>query len=137
MIRQSAPTLIALFVAACGAHSAQQYQPQAKAPPAELTPTKINATQKTAIERGIRGRLRDPESARFGRAVSGYDETGLIYTCGVVNAKNAYGGYTGEKPYMVVLLPGPKATVGAVHLGDQPAAEGAVFEVCQTRGLFL
>lgn len=58
--------------------------------------------------------LKDPESARyrFGPPVPGYSNAGLIYGGGVahvgyivdvaVNAKNSFGGYTGNKFYSAV-----------------------------------
>jgi len=46
----------------------------------------------------IRGDLRDPESARF-RDVRRNTEKGAV--CGFVNAKNGYGGYVGEAPFIV------------------------------------
>jgi len=46
----------------------------------------------------IRRDLRDPESARF-RDVRRNTEKGAV--CGYVNAKNGYGGYVGEAPFIV------------------------------------
>lgn len=52
------------------------------------------AAFETKVQDAVKRILRDPESARFGEA-GGYfpdDET----ACGEVNAKNAFGGYTGD-----------------------------------------
>lgn len=43
------------------------------------------------------GRLKDPESAKFGKFSISDDGTAA---CGSVNAKNAFGGYTGERFFM-------------------------------------
>jgi hypothetical protein len=45
----------------------------------------------------IKSRLRDPESAQFGRVWAGGDSQ--FVACGKVNAKNGFGGYTGEEFY--------------------------------------
>ncbi|WP_145980698.1 hypothetical protein [Magnetospirillum sp. ME-1] len=53
-----------------------------------------------AIEDSLRGKLKDPESARFKHYFVG--ETGVenvFSACGEVNAKNSYGGYVGSVPY--------------------------------------
>ena len=46
------------------------------------------------IKENVRGELRDPDSAEF-RRVNLTREEEAIYLCGQVNAKNAFGGYTG------------------------------------------
>lgn len=48
-------------------------------------------------ENAVRETLRDPESARF-RNVKRNAMTGAV--CGLLNAKNAYGGYVGESPFI-------------------------------------
>ncbi len=58
-----------------------------------------------AAEAAVRESLKDPDSAKFGLA----EAFGLFdghVVCGAVNAKNGFGGYTGERTYMVML--GPK-----------------------------
>lgn len=51
-------------------------------------------SQRVVIESAIRERLKDPESARFPKVVI---EGGQV--CGLVNAKNSLGGYTGNIPF--------------------------------------
>lgn len=64
----------------------------------------------------VRAHLRDPDSAKFGGAMVG--PRGVV--CGVVNAKNGFGGYTGMQPYFVngekVLMVGSEEETLAVHL---------------------
>jgi hypothetical protein len=57
------------------------------------------------VEAAVRPMLRDPQSAIF-RDLSatndrkiGKSPAGLV-VCGYVNAKNGFGGYTGEKPFI-------------------------------------
>jgi hypothetical protein len=74
-----------------------------------------------AIEDAMRAQLKDPDSAKFNwpngfvdgtwRNLYGQKFTGKI-TCGTMNAKNGFGGYTG-----------PRAIVGIV------SADGAVLAV--------
>lgn len=64
-------------------------------------------TQKHAeiIQQGVRNALKDPDSAKFGRiaGAEAADKPGIVYVCGTVNAKNSFGGFTGDKPYVGVL----------------------------------
>jgi hypothetical protein len=75
-------------------------------------PTKANNDWRTSrafsqdvVEAAVRPQLRDPQSAIF-RDLSatndrkiGQSPAGLV-VCGHVNAKNGFGGYTGEKPFI-------------------------------------
>lgn len=51
-----------------------------------------------SIQDGVRNKLKDPESARFGKIAAG-DVGGQTIVCGWVNAKNSYGGYIGMQPF--------------------------------------
>lgn len=65
-----------------------------------------------AVEFGkaaIRRQLRDPSSANFG-IVNAYNDRkykmkNVTAVCGEVNAKNAFGGYTGMKQFVYVVEP--------------------------------
>lgn len=49
----------------------------------------------------VRARLKDPESAEFSNVtVAQHGDT--VATCGYVNAKNSFGGFTGKKSFLVV-----------------------------------
>jgi hypothetical protein len=47
----------------------------------------------------VQRRLKDPESARFG-AIWVKDVENTTYVCGSVNAKNSFGGYSGEHSFI-------------------------------------
>lgn len=49
--------------------------------------------------------LRDPESARFGSTRVVRAESGRDAVCGSVNARNAYGGYTGSDLFYAEMIP--------------------------------
>jgi len=53
----------------------------------------------TAARAAVLGSLKDPASARFEGDV--VYPTGAV--CGLVNSKNAYGGYVGSTPYFYVI----------------------------------
>ena len=50
-------------------------------------------------QRFIAKRLKDPDSAQFGDDYVSY-KIGAPVVCGTVNAKNAFGGYTGPERYI-------------------------------------
>lgn len=49
----------------------------------------------------VRQALKDPESARFEGATNIIGEGDAMVVCGLVNAKNGFGGYVGAQPYMI------------------------------------
>lgn len=59
------------------------------------------STKVLAAKAAVTKILRDPESAKFGKV--GYREPGIV--CGFVNAKNGFGGYTGEKSFISLGTP--------------------------------
>jgi len=66
-------------------------------------PTALTSTQTAVVQSSLRKALKDPDSARFGTVAAARGPDGAITVCGMVNAKNAYGGYTGEQPFMGTL----------------------------------
>lgn len=64
--------------------------------------TKLNAAAERAIKQAVIDRLKDPESARFSNIYSVRDISGALHTCGLVNARNSYGGYVGSTPFYVI-----------------------------------
>src|ERR1700722_3857616 len=80
------------------------------------------AFSQDVVEVAVRAQLRDPQSAVF-RDLSattdrktGASPAGLV-VCGYVNAKNGFGGFTGEKPFinfygtkMVEIEPTPRTS---------------------------
>jgi len=104
------------------------------APQEVYTPTDLTSAQIQAVHNGVRGALKDPESARFGSIVAGTDTKGVVIACGWVNAKNSFGGYTGEKPFMGVLTSGGFAPVAIG--GDRYRVE-ATMSMCARSGLML
>jgi hypothetical protein len=63
-------------------------------------------------------------------------DNGFIYVCGVVNAKNSYGGYTGDQPYFGMLVGNaPKVAFAVVAFGGTGPETGAVLNACREHGM--
>ncbi len=77
-------------------------------PPGTSTPavtwTKDSATgnEKKIAKEKVTSQLKDPESARYGEIWALNGSNGHRTVCGYVNAKNSYGGYTGEKTFTIL-----------------------------------
>lgn len=73
------------------------------APPVEVP------VASSVAEMAVRMVLRDPDSAKFGRTNSYADRklngVPVKVACGSVNAKNGFGGYTGNKNFVYVVSP--------------------------------
>lgn len=79
-------------------------------PPIQLVaPTE---EQKVAISKAIAERLKDPESARFGKIVLLGNQR---FACAEVNAKNAFGGYTGTQVAGLMRSPRNTWDVGSIE----------------------
>jgi hypothetical protein len=92
----------ALLLAACAAIS-----PPPPATPVErpgLLSRDLSASEKTALSHALSRTLKDPDSAKFQWGPVKYT-AGSTYTdyCGIINAKNSYGGYTGFKMFHATL----------------------------------
>lgn len=109
-------TRIAAIAAGCLLAAAQglaQGEWSPRVSPAPPTKERTPGPDFAAAQALVRSRLRDPESARFGKVWAG--RQGAV--CGYVNARNAFGGYTGQQPWVL-----PPA--GRVLLGHYTEVEG-------------
>jgi hypothetical protein len=81
---------------------------------------------------GVTAVLKDPGSATFGsNYVAARSPTGSINICGVVNAKNSFGGYVGASPFIAEIRDGK---VVDAHAAGGSSAEFLVM-VCRDRGV--
>lgn len=69
---------------------------------------KLSQEEKLMIMKAVKKELIDPESARFKwvKLVNSVDTKSDVMVksyCGLVNSKNSYGGYVGDRPYSVTL----------------------------------
>lgn len=53
-----------------------------------------------AAQRAVRAELKDPDSAEFKDVSANYTEKFGIVACGLVNARNELGGYTGFRRFV-------------------------------------
>jgi hypothetical protein len=124
------PTIAAVVTAVALASTASAADPLARVSPIELTPAMISV-----IEDAIRGRLKDPEAARFhGIAGGTADADGIVRVCGLVNAKNAFGGYIGRQPFTGMLA---QQTFIPILIGGDDKIQRATRDACEKMGLKL
>nr|WP_147247326.1 hypothetical protein [Brenneria salicis]NMN90981.1 hypothetical protein [Brenneria salicis ATCC 15712 = DSM 30166] len=63
----------------------------------------LSETEKLIIQESVKAKLKDPDSAIF--RLPPVNENGAPDSyCGLVNAKNSYGGYTGFTPFAATLM---------------------------------
>ena len=130
----------ALALASCGSVVSQS-PGQIREPPEILTPTQLTKADLALVQDGIKRILKDPESVRFGNMVAGADSKGQIrVVCLHVNAKNSYGGYTGDKPYMGVMLDGPPKIFEPAVATDPSLSQyrdAAIYQQCAKAGVSI
>lgn len=83
------------------ARNAEEARQEAERDAAKAESQRAEQEKYTAIaaaKRIVTERLNDPGSAKFGKVVA--RSSGVV--CGYVNAKNAMGGYAGEKGFIVI-----------------------------------
>lgn len=112
MIRLSISIGLAAFVVLGGCAPRE-------APVKVLAIAPLTTEHVAVVHETIRRSLKDPDSARFTEPVAGTilakDGSASLLVCGFVNAKNSYGGYTGNKAYQGVIMKGEFVLFG---IGD-------------------
>jgi hypothetical protein len=117
--------LLALVLTACAV-------PARDPAPAIVSEVTLTPAQSAALEARIREKLKDPGSAQFGKRIAGRNELGSIVVCGLVNARNSFGGYTGMGPYLAAISPAGMISVELIssddfsirYIGDLCAKQG-------------
>lgn len=95
------------------------------------TPVALTPDQVKIVQDGIRMRLKDPMSAMFpGETRAAQAADGEITACGLVNAKNSFGGYTGASLYIAIVR-GGTVVDGTVESSQY----GIVANFCRQRGV--
>lgn len=98
-------------------------------------PTTLTADQIAAVKAGTKLGLKDPDSARFDHPILAVmDETGQIWVCSSVNAKNSFGGYTGDKPFIGGFA-GDKFAVSGY--GGEDTDNTVIFNSCAEHSMVL
>lgn len=101
-------------------------------PPMEQT-SKYAPTEadQTAIADAFERILKDPDSARFPVIYARIGQSGMIYYCGLVNARNSYGGYTGNQPFYGLGKPG---FASILTIGSDEVKSAVAVQMCQRAG---
>ena len=130
---------LAALLAGCNAHTSSA--PTTKAALADNELRDLTDAEKERISRGIAQGLKDPASAQFRWTKVPIPvlmpPAGEFYYCGLVNAKNSYGGYTGMKPFVAMVTVVKTYVVGAnlVGVGSDGAGTYVVEKACAEQGL--
>jgi hypothetical protein len=91
----------------------------------------LSPQEKSKIRDVVTEGFNDPDSARFRWLPL---RSGAVAYCGMVNAKNRLGGYTGYSPFIVGLVTKGKVVSDVILMGvDADMAEG-YYEVCAKNG---
>jgi hypothetical protein len=112
--------------------------------PAPMANTKrsLTAEEVATVQDGVRKSLKDPNSAMFGPMTGAQEGNDHTWVCGVVNAKNSFGGYTGDKPFMGMLVHMPAGgktlkMFQVTSMGGTDSATYATMEMCRRYGVVL
>lgn len=107
----------------------------------------MSKEQIAAVHASVKRDLRDPDSARFQDLAMVRDKgpkatSDTFMVCGYVNAKNAFGGYTGRTPFYGLLLGIRKDTAikwafVPISLGSDRTSIVVTFEMCSRNNLKL
>lgn len=117
-------------VVACAAIAGCVSAPQINS----TTPVKLNQAEIDAVHSVIVAKLKDPGSVQWGEVKAGANSNGKIFVCGLVNAKNSFGGYNGMTPYLGDMVSGRFLFGG---MGGTPETSTAAYQVCDKLGLSL
>lgn len=91
-----------------------------------------------AVKRDLPKALKDPESARFGSMSGSRGNDGTTYVCGYVNAKNSFGGYTGEQPFIGTLFEQSGITTFlTIDVGGDEIKRNVTRQFCQGYGVII
>lgn len=122
--------LAGLMVSGCSQHDINAMAVKANMPATLHVESSValSPAEHKAIEEAVRKALKDPTSATFGNKIAGRNAQGKVLFCGLVNARNSFGGYAGMQPYLGEFGPsGATATLNA-----SPAIR---YEMCRQQGL--
>jgi hypothetical protein len=112
--------------------------PSNQLPPTEQgRPYDLSANELVTVKKFLAASLKDPLSALYGEMQAVIDSKDIITVCGFVNAKNGFGGYTGNKPFMG-LLSGPKMPIdifSVVRIGGTDSENYVVVKLCSDAGV--
>ncbi|TPN00946.1 hypothetical protein FJ977_00060 [Mesorhizobium sp. B2-1-3A] len=103
-----------------------------------VDPIPIPLALEEIITTGIRQRLPDPASARFGRMLAGertLNGRKEIVVCGFVNGKDSSGRYGRDQAFIAKIYPDSGSSFELVAMGDASETRHIVGSTCNAAGL--
>lgn len=141
MIKIYTAILAAISLAGCTTAqtpSAPAHIQYAGTPSSSNVPIQLSANQRNAVESGVRGAMKDPDSARFGSISASKSDKGVISVCGYVNGRNSFGGYTGEQPFIGVIIgQEPKLGFAVIDIASTETKVAAARSVCAQNNISI
>jgi len=90
----------------------------------------------SAVVRSVEAKLIDPSSARFEQIRAAHDPAnGRLVVCGLVNAKNSFGGYVGRTPFVARQTEGEGQFF--TFIGGSETARASAVRICKDLGILL
>ncbi len=112
---------------------------QDNAAPVSSQKIALSSEQQASVRAAILARLKDPGSAQFGSMSAAKDiESGVIYVCGMLNARNSFGGFTGNKFFTGALsdIPGLTPIFMPLTIGGTQTDQEVAVATCRRNGVF-
>ncbi|MUO30041.1 MULTISPECIES: hypothetical protein [Rhizobium/Agrobacterium group] len=104
-----------------------------------IRPYAIDKEDAAAIEIAVRNELKDPLSAILGEARATIDGKNVVHVCGMVNARNSFGGYTGFVLYQGILATNVynKRVFAVIGMGGSPGdiPSQSIAIMCKRNGI--
>lgn len=105
-----------------------------------VKPIPISLALEEIITTGIRQRLQDPASARFGTMLAGERTLGgrqEIVVCGHVIVKKSSGGHRTDEPFAARIYPDAGSAFELVAIGDEAPKTSLIGDACRAAGLAI
>ncbi len=104
--------------------------------PSDYKQVALDAKDIASIREGVRRSLRDPDSARFGAIFATQKPGQAMFVCGYVNARNGFGGYSGDMPFVGVMSRiVAKPTFLLNSVASTPLQAKVNFDFCAEKGI--
>ncbi len=94
----------------------------------------LTEAQRDSVRRGVRARLKDPQSAQFGGMSAVVDARRTVHVCGFVNARNSYGGYNGDELFYGTFK-GGGFTMEMKEAKGEPITRRILLQMCRDLGI--
>lgn len=136
-MRKTVQLLLAASLCGCVAATPQPDAGGQRADPIPVSPIPISLALEEIITTGIRQRLKNPISARFGTMLAGERRLNgrhEIVVCGSVEDKTPSNGSGGNEPFLAKVYPDAGNTFELVALGDETLNVG---DACRLAGLSI